>query len=349
MAPIHFNLQQSIDLYIKKIKAQGSITNSDAQELMTHLFDATASLKATGLSDEEAFIIASKRLGKEELLSEEYSKVNASINSNKVWAYLCIGFNWVFCLYTLFYIGIALFYKFIYDNKEGISVSSLVVTAFHILICVITWYAVSQKTAISKFIERQVNSNSIRTVFLSFVLLAFVFVLSYNLRRVDLYHLLFYPDINFNRYAEFTFYIMFLNFALAVLSIVFTINKPGRVDVLTLFEKPSLLFLIVFGIIVELIAACTRAIREEVFTYAAFGLIYLFAALLISYHNKANVKSLIIFSLFGFLSETIFGTMADLSRGNTYFTVFFVGALMTGILMGRYIGSNLKKDAKALV
>jgi hypothetical protein len=349
MEATSFNLRQSIDGYINSLKAKGSITNSDAQELTAHLFDATSSLKAAGLSDDETFIIATKRLGKEELLTEEYSKVNGSINTNKVWAYVCIGFNWIFSIYTLLYIGIAFFYKLVYDKVQDVGNGSIIVAAFNVLICIITWYAVSKKNAISNFIEKQVTTNSIRTVFSSFVLLALVFVLSYNLRRYDLYKFLFYADYEFNTFAEMTFYSMFLNFGLAVLSIVFTINKYGNINLTSLFERPSTLFLILFGVLVELIAASTRAMGDLVVSYFSFGLIYMIASAMLTFHNKVNVKYLIVFSLFGILSEAFFGTLADISRGNTYRTLYFVGSLLIGIIVGRIIGNFMSKKRQAPV
>lgn len=45
-------------------------------ELETHLRDAIAPLRGSGLSDEEAFIIAAKRLGKNSQLEAEFAKQN---------------------------------------------------------------------------------------------------------------------------------------------------------------------------------------------------------------------------------------------------------------------------------
>lgn len=68
MGSSNFNLEQLISDYIDRIRIQGSITGSDAEELTNHLYDATEALNKQGLSEEEAFIIACKRLGTEAVL-----------------------------------------------------------------------------------------------------------------------------------------------------------------------------------------------------------------------------------------------------------------------------------------
>ncbi len=59
-----FNIQKQIDSWESKIKTDPSITESDAEELKIHLLDLIETLKDTGLDDQEAFLVASKRMGK---------------------------------------------------------------------------------------------------------------------------------------------------------------------------------------------------------------------------------------------------------------------------------------------
>ena len=348
MATITFNLHQSVKLYIDKLNSLGSVTKSDAMELTTHLYDATSGLKAAGLTEEEAFIVACKRIGHEEVLSHEYGKVNATLSTNKIWAYVIIGFNCIFSIYNLLYIGLAFFYHLIYQYVQGFVLSSMLVITFHILMCAAAWLLVVNKNAISKAIDKQVETKGVKTIFFSFMLLAAVFIINYNLRGVNLYALLFYPDYKFNQAAEVSFYLMFLNFALVVVSIVFSIDKPGRVSFGNLFFKPTILLLILYGVVVELIAACTRALQAEVIGFFIFGLVYLFASLPIAFYNKGNIKFLVLFASFGLITETGFGILADLERGNTYFTVFFVVAIVVGVLLGRIVGMKSKKGDEAV-
>jgi hypothetical protein len=161
MESANFNLQQSIDDYIRQISNQGGITSSDAKELSTHLYDETEDLQKHGLSEEEGFFIACKRLGNKELLTQEYSKVNTSVNTNKIWAYLFIGFNLLYTLPSLILIGIVLLYREVYQHFQDSGVSALIITTFHLLFISFIWLIIKNKNLISDFIKKQVNTNAI--------------------------------------------------------------------------------------------------------------------------------------------------------------------------------------------
>ncbi len=59
-----FNIQKQIDSWESKIKTQPSITESDAEELKNHLLDLIGTLRDADLDDQEAFLVATKRMGK---------------------------------------------------------------------------------------------------------------------------------------------------------------------------------------------------------------------------------------------------------------------------------------------
>lgn len=113
----------------------------------------------------------------------------------------------------------------------------------------------------------------------------------------------------------------------------------------TLFQKPSVLFLLLFGILIELFAASTRAIRIDSIVGSAmiFGLIYMAASFLIAFYNKgANInKYLMIALVFGLFMEITVGFIADRDRGDTFYTVYFVSGMLLGIVSGRYLGLKL--------
>src|SRR5579859_4720627 len=93
MEPNAFDFQRSANIYIRAIKQKGGLTSSDEEELKAHLYDGTESLRRTGLSEEEAFLITTRRLGRAEELSEEYSKVNPVLVTDRIWAYMLAGFG----------------------------------------------------------------------------------------------------------------------------------------------------------------------------------------------------------------------------------------------------------------
>ena len=360
----NFNLQQSINAYISLVRNQGSLTGSDAAELTAHLYDATEELKKRGLSEEEAFTIACKRLGNENVLTEEYSKVNTSINTNKIWAYLFIGYNLLYAFPSFILIGIALLYTNVYQHWGVSDISVIIITSFHLLFIVFVWKIVKLKNSISRFIEKQVHANAFRIVALSFLPLLLEFLLAVFSRRfkLNVYSSLNYPIYEFqSRLTEFSLYMAVVSIMLGILSLVFSINRKENLTIKGLLEKPSILFLVLFGIVVELMAASTRVLQinrifglEEIQTAGQihhnqpnilgnaiiFGLVYLVASFLISLYNKQGGinKYLLIFSLFGVVMETSVGISADISRGDTYYTAYFVSLMLVCILLGRALG-----------
>ncbi|MFD2162347.1 hypothetical protein ACFSJU_08070 [Paradesertivirga mongoliensis] len=348
MEPSTFNLKQSVNSYIDSIKNQGSITNSDAAELSAHLYDATDSFISLGLSQEEAFVIACKRLGNEEVLTKEYSKVNPSIKMNQIWAYLIMGFNLFYSLPSLLLLGISLLYLTVYQSYNSSFTSTLIITVFHLLLTALIWFLIRRKLEISKFLERQIQNHSLRSVSLSFIpFLVPIFIklippLRIN-NRLELQRALNFPVYKFDSdFVEFSFYLAILSMIGAAISLVFSINKIEKLTLKTFFERPSTSFLIVFGIILELFAASTRSLHVDIISVSAliFATVYFSASYLISFYNSNGSinKHLVITSLFGVVMETAVGINADIDRGNTIYTVYYVSFMLVGIVLGKVAG-----------
>lgn len=68
-----FDLNRAVKDWRKALKAQPEIIDSDMDELEDHLREEFDTLKSHGLSDEEAFMVASRRLGPPEDLSGEFA------------------------------------------------------------------------------------------------------------------------------------------------------------------------------------------------------------------------------------------------------------------------------------
>lgn len=73
---IEFDLQMQINNWANSLR---STTESDVEELKVHLLDLIDDLKEAGLNDEEAFWIASKRMGNIFELEASYQEVNSPI------------------------------------------------------------------------------------------------------------------------------------------------------------------------------------------------------------------------------------------------------------------------------
>lgn len=355
MEPSTFNLKQSVDIYIDSIKNQGSITSSDAEELSAHLYDATDSLSKSGLLEEEAFIIACKRLGNEEVLTEEYSKVNPSVKMNRIWAYLIIGFNLFYSLPSLFFLLVSAIYLTVYINYSSSMGGALIVTTLHLAVIVLAVYIVRKKNEISQFLEKQVQYNMLRIVGLSFIPLCLPQILTltsgFRITRHVLNSALTYPVYKFdNDLIEFSYYLALLSLVGGVIGLIFSINKTERLTFKTLFENPSTMFLIVFGVVLELFAASTRSIGTDSIWISAliFAFVYFSASFLIALYNftgRVN-KYLMITMLFGVVMEIGVGIQADLvqSRLNT---PYFVSFMLIGIALGKQAGINLATRLKS--
>lgn len=71
-----FELDSEVRKWKAHIASTGSLSYSDLEELESHLCDSVDSLVAKGLSQEEAFLLAVRRLGDATLINEEYAKVS---------------------------------------------------------------------------------------------------------------------------------------------------------------------------------------------------------------------------------------------------------------------------------
>ncbi len=343
MEPTSFNLERAIDKYIVNVNNQGSLTSADEMELTAHLYDSTADLQRNNLTEEEAFLVATKRLGNESLLTQEYSKVNPSIHTNKVWAYLFIGFNLLYTMPSFIVIAIIGVYYGIYFYFQNSIVATVLVTSFHILFTFCVWLIVFKKNKISEFIDKQVSNNSFRITMVSFLPLLMFFFVNPQFRRLRLDDYLYYPMREWNgSVAEFTYYLAVLSIIGVVLCLIFTINNKEKFSLKVFFEKPSYLFLVCFGIFIECLASTTRTLQIGIIIEAIiFGLIYATGAFLISYFNRTRVVLRItVFVLFGSIIETSVGISNDLDRGNFYLTTCFVSALIIGTFLGWFFGSR---------
>ena len=76
-----FDLNQAIQDWRENLSQSPAIRRENLNELEAHLRDSVAALQTCGLSAEEAFMIATKRIGNESSLANEFGKVN----SKAVW------------------------------------------------------------------------------------------------------------------------------------------------------------------------------------------------------------------------------------------------------------------------
>lgn len=98
---IVFNLQHQISEWVNRLKSQPALTTADAEELKTHLLDMIDELQALGLDEEEAFWVASKRMGTISAWEADYSKVNKPVIQLRRSLIILAGVLAYFLLYNL--------------------------------------------------------------------------------------------------------------------------------------------------------------------------------------------------------------------------------------------------------
>jgi len=73
-----FDLNQTILQWRNSLAQSATIRAEEIDELESHLRDSIEHLRERGLNEEEAFLIATRRVGSDELLTTEFAKANPS-------------------------------------------------------------------------------------------------------------------------------------------------------------------------------------------------------------------------------------------------------------------------------
>ena len=108
-----FDLNEKINLWRRNLAQPQTLSGSDIDELESHLREETENLTALNLSDDEAFLVATHRLGQPHSISEEFAKVNASVLWRKrffragaiIFAWLIFSICWFRFLICLAYLS----------------------------------------------------------------------------------------------------------------------------------------------------------------------------------------------------------------------------------------------------
>ncbi len=115
-----FDLPHAVGRWCNRLTQSPSLTESDSEELKGHLLDTIDDLKAAGLDDEEAFWVASKRLGVCVSLDEDYETVNRPlIQMRKSLILLAGGFFYFVFYYFLLFSSYLLFIGLMTAGTDG--------------------------------------------------------------------------------------------------------------------------------------------------------------------------------------------------------------------------------------
>lgn len=234
-----FKLEHAVNDYVLVIKKKGSLTGSDVEELKSHLYDATEDLQERGLTEEEAFIIASRRLGNINVLAKEYRKVNFTLEADKIWAYMLIGFGSLTTLQWLFTLGYRSVYKLIAAHYAHTDLGILLFTCANLLICIGIWSVLKWRKHLPDLLERNIEQRPGSTISLIFLLpVCILFLGSSYLDQPGNIPLLsyvtnIYPAQFFDHgFAEISFYLTIVSFLMVMLFLVFSIINKEKAPVM---------------------------------------------------------------------------------------------------------------------
>lgn len=86
-----FKLEDRIRDWRRAVGSEGVCSAADLDELELHLREQIADLRDTGLTQEEVFVIAARRLGDIQPLTQEFAKVNPQAVFRKRLLWMCVG------------------------------------------------------------------------------------------------------------------------------------------------------------------------------------------------------------------------------------------------------------------
>lgn len=328
MEPQTFDLQRSVTDFIQRIRFTGGLTESDVSELATHLFDSVEGLRASGLSEEEAFLIATHRLGPTDEISREYRKVNPGLLTDRIWAYMLLGFSLLTTLGWFYTRGYLLTMHFADLHPYG----AFLCIGFNLLVSAFVWSVLFWGRRFSAWIQRTTERRPWLTVLMSLGPVALLFVG----RVAEPYALLDFKP-------EYTLWLVLITRHLSIVSMavvlvlsVFSISLPGHMTFRNVFGRLTVPYILLFGFIIEVIAALTREWQSIPTAVALFGVVYAAGAFCVAYFRERGqvLRALLFYALPGLVAEIWAGSLADADRGGTHYTVYFAAALLAGVTVG---------------
>jgi hypothetical protein len=95
-------IEDRIDRWYNNIRSGSGFTDADAEELKCHLLDLMEDLQDAGLDEEEAFIIALRRLGNVDEFEAEYRQENEDVLQTRRSAIILSGvLIYFFCFHLV--------------------------------------------------------------------------------------------------------------------------------------------------------------------------------------------------------------------------------------------------------
>lgn len=128
-----FNLENNLSQWKSILSTKNNLTISNIIELENHLIDLIDDLESKGLSEEESFIIAKKRIGKIDDICLEFDKVNNDFSfTNKAIPFLKGALIYItfIILSKLFFVATILLSEKSHVDKSSFNIITIILLVF---------------------------------------------------------------------------------------------------------------------------------------------------------------------------------------------------------------------------
>ena len=174
-----FDLNEKISMWRSNLAQSETLGSSDIDELESHLREEIENLTGLKLSDEEAFLIATHRLGSTDSLAEEYEKINRGVKFRHRLFWIAtgvLGYFLVTYLADAFSIALAVRSGSIDDYYDGMVFVVLKILFWSII--VFLCYQLYKGNLDNLRIRKLLSSFKGKCIFSAFVVIAIIMLYS---------------------------------------------------------------------------------------------------------------------------------------------------------------------------
>ena len=281
MATSNFQLQASLTAFIDGCKKEKSFSVDDLDELKAHLLDSYEELQSKGIGAEEAFWLATKRLGTREELSTEFNKLDRgpSLSADTYW--IIYGLFVFTVLFQLWWLTGDLNFYFSFQAKSDFEFF-LLRLATSLPVCIAGYFLIVNRRMFNWIEHRFTKSPLDVFVLTSFIIIVTWFAWYFGQRFLT--NLLVTPQLRNssegafyipNRFSNMRLFVPIVLVVFVIMRLLYPTIKEKRMG--TLFNKFGYLGLFVLGIGINLLSAMVRLVGYDysIFIVAAlFGLVF---------------------------------------------------------------------------
>lgn len=347
MATSNFQLQASLTAFIDGYKKEKSFSVDDLEELKSHLLDSYEELQSKGLGAEEAFWLATKRLGTREELSTEFNKLDRGPQLSAETFWIIYGLFVFSVLYQLWGFTRSFNYYFSFQAKSDIEFL-LLRLATTLTVCIAGYFLIVNRRVFN-WIERRFSAMPLDV----FVLTSFAIIVSWftwYFGERFLMNFLVAPQTKNSvngtiiipgRFASISTVIPVIILLFVIMRLLHPTIKEKKLG--SLFNKFGYVGLFVLGIGLNFLAALSRMMGggfSMTTTAIVFGLIYGTGIFLATRAISQNpFRKILVLASFALVSELLATWFNPALTQGTPLSVYFYATVLGG-MVGYWAGKR---------